>query len=366
MGAFSRDDEFIHFIGQLKRIIVERNIELLLVAGDVFHSANPSHTAVRIWLEFLGWAGRAEQLRVVVIPGNHDSTQLLSGPKELAEELGIYIQQGITAPIRFDNVQVFALPFLKEMDLLNHFKHGAMRADERDATLRRLQVRLYHDLYNEFADSGLVSILCAHTFILGMRPSLIERDMFAGGVGAISAEELPSFDFAALGHIHRGSIVQKDPPVMYSGNPVQLDFSESESKSLWCFDTEDAGSIERIPLSLLRPFISLEGAADEIIPELTNLSQPSWIELRLKGIARESVRELEAFVMDSDHRLVRILRKETEDAALSAEEEVRLSHLHPLDVFGRRLEEEEIEGEDAEKLVALYKQVLKEVESHAD
>ncbi|MFO1030699.1 MAG: exonuclease SbcCD subunit D C-terminal domain-containing protein [Planctomycetota bacterium] len=79
-----RTAEHAHFLRWLVDTVVERRVDALLLAGDVFDAANPPPSALRQWFQFLGdLKRRAPLVQVVVIAGNHDSAARLEAPREL-------------------------------------------------------------------------------------------------------------------------------------------------------------------------------------------------------------------------------------------------------------------------------------------
>ncbi|MCA9687737.1 MAG: exonuclease subunit SbcD, partial [Myxococcales bacterium] len=74
------------FLGWLlERLLVERP-DSLLVAGDIYDSANPPASAQAMFYRFLSAARRLRpDLDLVVIGGNHDSAARLDAPHPLLE-----------------------------------------------------------------------------------------------------------------------------------------------------------------------------------------------------------------------------------------------------------------------------------------
>ena len=74
LHGLPRDHEHAAFLGWLRRVLQAEEIDVLLVSGDVFHTANPSALAVSTWYGFLSRVVRENPaLQVVVVAGNHDS-----------------------------------------------------------------------------------------------------------------------------------------------------------------------------------------------------------------------------------------------------------------------------------------------------
>ena len=53
LGDLSRETEHTHFLAFLLDCILAENIDVLVIAGDVFDSANPPQSAVAQYYQFL-------------------------------------------------------------------------------------------------------------------------------------------------------------------------------------------------------------------------------------------------------------------------------------------------------------------------
>src|SRR5204862_7040346 len=92
----SRHAEHAAFLRWLVQTVVDREVDALLIAGDVFDAANPSPRALRQWFQFLGELKRARPaVQVVVIAGNHDSAARLEAPRELLAAISVRVAGSI-------------------------------------------------------------------------------------------------------------------------------------------------------------------------------------------------------------------------------------------------------------------------------
>lgn len=90
--GYDREAEHDAFLGFLTNLLVERETDVLLIAGDVFDVTNPSAGAQRRFYRFLKEANRRNPgLQIVIIAGNHDSAIRLEAPNPLLEELNTSI-----------------------------------------------------------------------------------------------------------------------------------------------------------------------------------------------------------------------------------------------------------------------------------
>ena len=78
----------------------------------------------------------------------------------------------------------------------------------------------------------------------------------------------PAFDYAALGHVHRHQVLTRNPPVVYSGSLLRVDFSEEDDVKGFCVvDLDQAAprgervrSVEFVPVDA-RPMRTIDADA---------------------------------------------------------------------------------------------------------
>ena len=79
--GYDRTDEHRHFLRWLLEVMEEKQPDVLIVAGDVFDTANPSARAEELLYDFLLRATQTVRgLQIVLIAGNHDSAGRLEAP----------------------------------------------------------------------------------------------------------------------------------------------------------------------------------------------------------------------------------------------------------------------------------------------
>ena len=109
------------FLNWLIVLIKEQKIDLLLISGDIFDSANPSIEARTMYYWFLRQLIEIK-CKVVITGGNHDSASMLNAPKEILNLLDITVIGGATKEIEdeiisFNEVIICAVPYLHDADL---------------------------------------------------------------------------------------------------------------------------------------------------------------------------------------------------------------------------------------------------------
>lgn len=257
----------------LVELVTEREVDVVVIPGDVYDRAVPPVDSVRLLGRTL--ARLAAVTTVVLTPGNHDSASRLGFGADLLRD-GVHIladTPGIDHPVvltdQHGEVLVFGLPYL-EPDLARHDLAGAdgeplARSHEAVtvAALDRVRARA--------ADHpGARTVVLAHTFVTGGSPSESERDLRVGGVDSVPAEVLGGFDYLALGHLHGCQDLTRSvgAPARYSGSPLAFSFSEKDHvKSVLLVDLGAKGQVEveRIPAPVTRPLTELQGTLEEVL-----------------------------------------------------------------------------------------------------
>jgi DNA repair protein SbcD/Mre11 len=222
------------FVDHLLDVVVSERVDLVVVAGDVYDRALPHVDAVRLADETLARLA-SSPARVVISSGNHDSAQRLGFGSRLIDAAGIHLRTDASAvgtPILLDDVHgpvaVHALPYLDPQALhdpwgLSTRTHEAVMAE----AMRRVRADL--------ATRPCRSVVLAHAFVAGGRPSDSERDISVGGVSSVPGALFDGISYAALGHLH-GRAVLGDH-LRYSGSPLAYSFSEaSHVKGSWLVD----------------------------------------------------------------------------------------------------------------------------------
>ena len=76
-------------LDEICQVADQEEVDLVLLAGDIFDAFNPSHESVELLYKTLRRLSKNGMRPVVAISGNHDSTQFVEAPDPLARELGI-------------------------------------------------------------------------------------------------------------------------------------------------------------------------------------------------------------------------------------------------------------------------------------
>ncbi|WP_328539984.1 exonuclease SbcCD subunit D [Streptomyces sp. NBC_00344] len=277
------------YLDHLVATVRERDVDAVLVAGDVYDRAVPPLAAVELFdraLHRLAGAG----VPTVMISGNHDSARRLGVGAGLIQRAGIHLRTdpaGCATPVLLSDahgaVALYGLPYLEPALVRDQL--GAAKAGH-EAVIAAAMAGVRDDLAQRAA--GTRSVVLAHAFVAGGEPSESERDITVGGVAAVPAGVFDGVDYVALGHLH-GSQTLSDR-VRYSGSPLAYSFSEAaHRKTMWLIDLGPAGEItaERIDCPVPRRLARIRGRLAELLddPSLEQ-HEESWVEATLTDPVR--------------------------------------------------------------------------------
>jgi exonuclease SbcD len=244
---YERTYEHQCFLDWLLATIVAEDIDALLIAGDVFDSANPSASAQKQLYRFLQQARmRAPTLDIVVIAGNHDSPGRLEAPSPLLEAHGTTVIGHVlkNAELEIDlerhlvplhdktgAVQAWclAIPFLRPGDVPRLPPvEGEQGAPDPYLAGIGLLYRQACELAAARRQSGQAIVAMGHCHMVDGTASLdSERRIVIGGTEALPASIFdPAIAYAALGHLHLAQRVGQKEHLRYSGSPLPLSFAE--------------------------------------------------------------------------------------------------------------------------------------------
>ena len=89
-------------------------------------------------------------------------------------------------------------------------------------------------------DRTIPAILAAHVWVMNAKIGT-EKSMSIGQEHMLLLGNVanPAFDYVALGHIHKGQVLQENPPVVYSGSLERVDFGdEGDAKGFYIIDIQ--------------------------------------------------------------------------------------------------------------------------------
>ena len=237
------------FLEWLLGQIQEEKPDALLVSGDVFDSAAPSASAMKLYHEFVVRAiHEAGCPHVIVTGGNHDSPSWLGMSKPALECLGASVVPAGEEEVEKECVVVerdghvalvvAAIPYLRESELANLVR----REDE-----TRTHDELVRAGYAEHCRRVVAAarekagpapvVMMGHCVLSGStlsddvseRQRGVSKNVTVGGVKSVDFDALPAVDYLALGHLHVPQKVAGRDVARYSGSPIPQKSSPASS-----------------------------------------------------------------------------------------------------------------------------------------
>lgn len=314
----SLSEDFDMFLNWLTNLILEREVDVLLISGDIFDLANPSSESRKQYYRSLNQL-RSLNCKIILTGGNHDSPAMLDAPQELLRELDMHIVGGLPEkledcilPVHGEDgkpkVVIAALPFLRDSDLRTDAQNHSY--EDRLEGIREGITQTFSKAA-EICNSkfpGLPAIGMGHLFAAGMQSSESEREIQIGNQAAIDATCFGSyFRYIALGHIHKPQRVNASIPAFYSGSPIPLSFSErTDQKRILLLDTETGWEPESIEIPKFRSLLKIKGNIEKLRNKLQELKEhyelESLVEVELleKEYDVTKIYDLDALVTNFD------------------------------------------------------------------
>lgn len=191
-----KDQEYA--LNQIIKLIKKEKIETLLIAGDIYQSSIPSIEATKLFSKFLSQL-KDLKMRVLIISGNHDSSDRLAYANSFLKDSEIYISDtynGKIECVRFEDeygpINFYLFPYLKPSDVRPYFEEKISNYEE--------AIRAVIDSIEINEDER--NVILSHQFILNAELSDSE-EIYAGLLEAVSEKLYDKFDYVALGHIHK-------------------------------------------------------------------------------------------------------------------------------------------------------------------
>lgn len=261
-GEYDLLEDQRFFIDEICRIIRERQVDAVLLAGDVYDRSVASAAAIRLYDYAMNRICREFNTKVLTIAGNHDSAERLSSCGQLLEKAGLYISGAAEREpkvVSFDDAEVFLLPWITEE------KVRSLYPEEREliGSLTDAYRVVTGHMRDRFSPDKK-HIVVSHAFITNSETSTSDRAAEIGFATQVSADVFDGFDYVALGHIHKPQDV--NARIRYCGTPMPYSFGKEETqvKSVTLLDTETMAQ-EIIPLPLLHKRTTFTGTYEELL-----------------------------------------------------------------------------------------------------
>ncbi|QQD12923.1 exonuclease SbcCD subunit D [Sphingobacterium sp. UDSM-2020] len=253
LDYFSRFDEQKEVLDEIVQIADQEQVDLVIVAGDLFDAFNPPVEAIELLYKTLKRLTKNGSRPVIAIAGNHDSPDRVDAPDSLARDCGIIFAG--KPNMKFNPYQVEGgfeitkgdIGFL-EIKLLGHdfpirllitafaneHRLKEYLGEDEQIGLNEVLSKKWSSLADLYCDDQGANILVSHLYMNKKGGPVLEepdgeKPLRIGFADTVYTECIPpQIQYTALGHLHRYQEVGGHrAPVIYSSSPLCYSFSEA-------------------------------------------------------------------------------------------------------------------------------------------
>lgn len=264
-----------HVLNEIVSIIANENIDVVLIAGDIYDRSLPPADAVTLLDDVINRISHQLKIPLIMISGNHDSARRLTfGARQLAQT-GVHIlgqllkePQPVILKDKYGEVAFYGIPYADPASVRNVL--------DKEVHSHEDAMQVLTEQIKQHNSSGRRCVILSHCFIDGGEASDSERPLSVGGADKVSYDLFTDFSYTALGHLHGPQYKGKDT-IRYSGSILKYSFSEvKQKKSVTVVEMNADGlcSINKIALNPLRDMRIIEGCLEDILNKAKNDPDP--------------------------------------------------------------------------------------------
>ena len=324
VNDFSMIEDQRYILNQITDMMETRQIDAVLLAGDIYDRSIPSEEAVKLFDTFLTKLAEMGK-QVFAVSGNHDSDERLHFGSSLFAAKNIYINGRYDGDIPCIDIQdeygplhIWLLPYIKA-SRVGHFFPDA----DTSTYDKAFRVAIDHAGVN----TEERNLIVLHQFVTGAakEPELAGSETMVLNVGTIDkigADCFDAFDYVAMGHIHGAQAVGRET-CRYAGSMLKYsldkkELSRTKSVPVITMGTKGNVEVELVELQPLREIRHIKGRLKDLLDRATDTEDYIYAtltdeETQFDAMAR--LREVYPRVMklDYDNRASRALGAEEED-----------------------------------------------------
>ncbi|GAA0078634.1 exonuclease SbcCD subunit D [Clostridium sp. CTA-5] len=381
----SRMDEQELFLNDFVEIVKKNNIDLVIIAGDVYDSSNPPARAEKMFYDTLKRISSNGERITLVISGNHDNPERLISAGPLARDHGIImvgtpktiVQTGeygrhkviesgegyIELKLNGEKAVILTVPYPSEKRL-NEVLYGEM--DNEDERVKSYSERI-HSLFDSLKvhyKEDTINLVASHLFSMGSEEGGSERSIQLGGSYIVDGGCFPEeAQYIALGHVHKPQIVPgTNKRARYCGSPIHYNRKEINfDKKCFIADIKsgETPNIEEVKLNVYKPIEvwKCTNIDEAILKCKENAERECWVYLEIETdryIREDEIKQMKDFKKDILEIIPKIKVNDEEDDVKNISEK-------PFDEIFKEFYKKE-RGVDAEQeLVDLFLNIMSEV-----
>ena len=369
-GLHTRLADFLRSFDELVEYALAEPIDLVLFAGDAYKNRDPNPTHQREFARRIHRLASAN-IPVFLLIGNHDIPRTAGRANTLdifatLEVPNVHVARKPATyeiPTRAGQVQIVALPWIVRSHLLT-------REEYKNRSLQELEhlmlTKVKKSLKTQLArlDPRVPTILAVHGAVQGATYGS-ERSVMLGQELVLPLNLLnnTTFDYIALGHIHRHQVLGKGTPIVYSGSLDRVDFGEEKQAKGFVVADVQRGKAQYkfVELTSTRRFVTIEAQANGADPmaQVQEAVTACDIKNAIVRLIIHTTMDKNRLLHDNDiHRLLgdafkvaTVVRDVERVSRLRLGSEQTIEQMTPLEVLERYLEVRQVPKERIKKLL---------------
>ena len=347
LEGISRMDEQEKFLNDFVDIVKENNIDLVIIAGDIYDSSNPPARAEKMFYNTLKRISENGERLTLVISGNHDNPDRLVAAGPLAREHGIIMvgtpksvvdvgeygqhkvlnsgEGFIEIEINNEKAVIITLPYPSEKRL-NEVIYNEMIDEEEKAKSYSDRIHSLFDILEKNYREDTINLVATHLFTMGSEEGGSERAIQLGGSYIVDGGCFPEkAQYIALGHIHKPQVVPgTNKRARYSGSPIHYNKKEiAFDKKCFIIDVKvgEEANISELPFKVYKPIeIWKCNSIEEAIEKCKeNKDKESWVYLEVstdRYIREDEIKIMKSLKDDILEVIPKIKSEENEEESL--------------------------------------------------
>lgn len=327
LEGVSRMDEQEQFIKDFIDIVEAKNVDMVIISGDIYDNSNPPARAERLFYSALKEICNNGKRLVLVIAGNHDNPERLAAASPLAYEQGVILlgrpkssaeigkcgeheildsgEGFVELDIKGEKAVIITLPYPSEKRL-NEVLFESIEEEDRQKSYSARVEELFSSLSEKYREDT-INLAVSHLFILGGEESDSERQIQLGGSLAVGVGAIPEkAQYVALGHLHKPQEIKGKAKCFYSGSPLQYSKSEvGYTKSCYIVDVKagEEAIVDKIYFKNYKPIEvwKCESVEEAIKKCEENCEKEIWVYLEIKT---------DKYITQEDIKIMKSLKKD--------------------------------------------------------
>lgn len=337
-------DEQEAFLKDFVEIVQENNIDMVVIAGDIYDNSNPPARAEKMFYDTLKKISAKGERTTLVIAGNHDNPERLVAAGPLARDHGIImvgtpksvvsvgeygnsevLEAGegfIEVQIKDEKAVILTVPYPSEKRL-NEVLYGEMDEEEEKAKTYGERIKALFDRLQSKYREDTINLVVSHLFTMGSEEAGSERNVQLGGSFIVDGGCFPEkAQYIALGHVHKPQLVPgTSKRARYSGSPLQYNKKEISFKKK-CFivdvKAQEECKIEEVEFKVYKPIEvwkceSIEAAIEKCEE---NKDKDCWVYLEIttdRYIREDEIKKMKNTKKDILEIMPKIVGKDYEE-----------------------------------------------------